>query len=475
MKTKLILPFLFVLLTFYASGKSYQTKRKPNIIIIIGDDATYNDLPLYGGINVKTPAIDKLAAEGLTFNRAYLCEAMCAPCRNELYTGLFPMRNGDCWNHCQIRPNIKTIVQYMDELGYRVGIAGKIHVKPKSVYSWDLVEGLQRNCSVPGATYNPAGILSYMKKNENQPFCLIVALVVPHVPWTEGDTSHFKQSELKLPLYLADTKETRSDYSKYLAEIEILDQHVSKTLAALKETGQEENTIVIFTSEQGSSFPGCKYTNYNTGVHTAFIVRWPGIVKPGKRTNAIIQYADVLPTLIESAGGRVDQSQFDGKSFLPVLKGKTNIHRKFAYFIHNNIPEGPPYPIRAITDGRYQYIRNLSPNDIYIEKHVMGTMKYHEFWPSWLYQSTYSTQVYTATKRFLVRPDEQLFNIETDPNSIVNQIDNPLLNNVKIKLIKQLDEWLELQGDPGKLLDTWRVYNSCKNGNHEVLNIKNLN
>lgn len=469
MKTNQLLLLFLVLLSFHALSRGNPEKRQPNFIIIIGDDATFNDLPLYGGMNVKTPAIDKLASEGLVFNKAYVCMAMCAPCRNELYTGLFPLRNGACWNHSGVRSNIKSIVQYMEELGYRVGIAGKIHADPKSVYSWDLVEGLERNCAIPGAAYDKAGMLSYMKQNGDQPFCLIVALVVPHVPWTEGDASHFKQDELNLPSYLADTKETRSDYAKYLAEIEVLDQHVGKTLETLKEAGQEENTVVIFTSEQGSSFPGSKYTNFNTGVHTAFIVRWPGMVKSGNRTDAIIQYADVLPTLIEAAGGQVDQSQFDGKSFLPVLNGKTSKHREYAYFMHNNIPEGPSYPIRAISDGKYHYIRNLNPDEIYIEKHVMGTMRYHEFWPSWLYESTNSMQVYNAVKRYMVRPAEQLFDIEADTNSVNNLINDPELDDIKKRLSKKLNEWLKQQGDPGKVLDTWKVYNACLDGNHDIL------
>ena len=97
----LFLPFLFG--CFLSFGLS--AANQPNFLVILADDCTYNDLPLYGGQNAKTPNIDKLASEGLTFNRAFLAEAMCQPCRSELYTGQYPLRNGCAWNHSGSLPS----------------------------------------------------------------------------------------------------------------------------------------------------------------------------------------------------------------------------------------------------------------------------------------------------------------------------------------------------------------------------------
>lgn len=457
---------LMMLFIFQAFGNPSKNQNQPNILIMIGDDVTYNDLPLYGGKNIKTPNIDNFAAQGLAFNKAYLTMAMCAPCRAELYTGMYPARNGVCWNHCGARREIRSIVQYLGDLNYRIGLAGKVHVSPRTVYPFEMVEGLERKCAIPSADYNNAGLQEFMQRDKDQPFCLVVGLVVPHAPWTEGDPSHFNPKELKLPPYLADTDETRQDFAKYLAEIEVLDQHVGLTLQALEKSGQAENTLVIFTSEQGSQFPSCKWTSWNTGVHTAFVVRWPGQVKAGKRVDAIIQYADVLPTLIEVAGGRINANNFDGSSFLPVLRGKSERHRKYAYFMHNNIPEGPPYPIRAVTDGQYHYIRNLSPEELYIEKHVMGKMKWHEYWPSWVFNSTHDEHTYMVTKRYMKRPAEQLYNMDNDPNNMTNLANDPEMAEIKIKLSRKLDSWMQQQSDPGATLDTWEIYNAAKKGNH---------
>ena len=127
-----LLPVVVLAVTVLAAGISPAHALEdtpPNILIIMADDCTHNDLPLYGGENAKTPNIDKLARESLTFNRAYLAEAMCQPCRAELYTGLYPMTNGCAWNHSASRPNVQSIPHYLNPAGYRVGLAGKVHVK----------------------------------------------------------------------------------------------------------------------------------------------------------------------------------------------------------------------------------------------------------------------------------------------------------------------------------------------------------
>ena len=122
-------PLLALLLScFLCIGLS--AAKQPNFLVILADDCTYNDLPLYGGQNAKTPNIDKLASEGLTFNRAFLAEAMCQPCRSELYTGQYPLRNGCAWNHSGSLPSVTSLPQHLGERGYRVGLAGKVHVKP---------------------------------------------------------------------------------------------------------------------------------------------------------------------------------------------------------------------------------------------------------------------------------------------------------------------------------------------------------
>lgn len=443
-----------------------EISKQPNILIIMGDDCTYNDLPVYGGTNVKTPNIDNLASNGLVFNKASLTMSMCVPCRAELQTGRYPLSNGVCWNHVIARSDIKGSGQYLKPLGYRVGLAGKTHLDPASVYQFEMIEGIERNCVRKTAEFNSDEISNFISRDEN-PFFLTVAFTQPHAPWTVGDPSHFNPQTIQLPSYIADTKDSRSDFCKYLAEIEDLDNQIGKLLDVLEKSGKARNTVVIFTSEQGAQWPGCKWTNWNTGVHTGLIVKWPGVVSVGKRTDAIVQYCDVLPTLLEIAGDHTVKKEFDGHSFLQVLQGKTQKHREYAYFMHNNIPEGPAYPIRAISDGTYQYIRNLKPENIYIERHVMGQTTWHQYWLSWMYEAADNENTNFLVNRYLYRPAEEMYNSVTDPENMHNLILEEKYSGLKNQLSSALDLWLKGQGDPGTLLDSWEYQRAAKVGKHK--------
>ena len=450
---------------------SLSAAGKPNFLIIMADDCTYNDLPLYGGQNAKTPNIDRLASQGLTFNRAYLAEAMCQPCRAELYSGQFPMRNGCAWNHSASRPETKSLPHYLRPLGYRVGLAGKGHVKPKQAFPFTNVAGFDPNCvRTPTQPHDLEAVKRFIAKKHKDPFCLVVALVEPHVPWVMGDASQYPPKRIKLPPNIADTPRTREDFGKYLAEITYMDGQVGELLQALDDAGRTEDTIVIFTSEQGSQFPGCKWTNWDTGVHTAFVVRWPGKVTADKRTDAIVQHADVAPTFVTAAGGNASQFKFDGSSFLSVLHGRSDKHRKFAYGVHNNIPEGPPYPTRTITDGTYRYIRNLRPDELYIEKHLMGLRGTgalnNPYWGTWMFTTSDKPKSYQLIKRYMLRPAEQLYLTDQDAYEMKNLAADPQYARIKRKLSVELDAWLKSQGDPGADQDTKRAIEAARRGKH---------
>ncbi|TDU69364.1 putative sulfatase [Prosthecobacter fusiformis] len=449
------------------------TAARPNILIILADDCTHNDLAVYGGKNAKTPNIDTLASQGLTFNRAYVSEAMCQPCRAELYTGQFPMRNGCAWNHSASRPGTRSLPQHLGALGYRVGLAGKSHVLPEEAYPFEKVPGFDPNCvRNPTQAHDLDGVHKFISRQKDQAFCLVVALVEPHVPWVMGDASQYPPKKIQLPPNIADTPKTRDDFSHYLAEITYMDGQVGQVLNALKESGHEEDTLVIFTSEQGSQFPGNKWTNWDTGLHTALIARWPGHVAPGMRTDAIVQYADVVPTLIELGGGldKAPGTRFDGTSFSEVLFGKKSSHREYAYGVHNNIPEGPAYPIRTVSNGEYRYIRNVTPGEIYIEKHVMGIQGggalNNPYWPTWVANSWNTPETYHLVKRYLTRPGEELYHTALDPYEMTNLATDPKHAATRSHLAEELDRWLAEQGDPGAKQDTHEAHQAAKRGEH---------
>jgi len=360
---------------------------------------------------------------------------------------------------------------HLGPLGYRVGLAGKVHVKPKKVFPFEEIDGFDSNCvRNPTRPHQLSGISEFIGRDQQKPFCLVVALVEPHVPWVMGDASQYPPATIKLPPNLADTPRTRQDFSAYLAEITYMDGQVGEILKVLEESGKANDTLVLFTSEQGSQFPGCKWTNWDTGIHTGLIARWPEKIEGGRTTDAVVQYADILPTLLTLAGGDCNGKPYDGRSFAGVLRGEETSHRQYAYGLHNNIPEGPRYPIRTVTDGGWRYIRNLLPEEIYIEKHLMGIKGTgalnNPYWATWLRDSWNNPHTYKVVRRYMRRPAEQLYHTAEDPYEMSNLAGTPEFSEIQKKLSMELDRWMERQGDPGAPQDTQRAHKAAKEGKH---------
>ncbi|MCA9127995.1 MAG: sulfatase [Planctomycetales bacterium] len=469
-------PAAFALMALAASwmlalAQASSAADRPNVLIIMADDCTHNDLPVYGGQNAHTPNLDALARESLVFNRAYLCSAMCQPCRAELYSGTYPMRNGCAWNHSASRASTRSLPQMLGKYGYRVGLAGKVHVAPSSAFPFEAIDGYDANCvRDPTQVHEIAPAREFMTRDASQPFCLVVALVEPHVPWVMGDPSVYPTAEIVLPPNIADTPRTRADFGRYLAEITYMDGQVGQLLQLLDDIGSRDNTLVLFTSEQGAQFPGCKWTNWDTGVHTALIARWPGKIPAGKRTDALVQYADIAPTLMEACQADAKHETFDGTSFLNVLTQGAVAHREYVYGMHNNYPEGPAFPIRSITDGEYHYIHNLSPDEIYIEKHLMGIegngKLNNPYWATWVWDATTSSHSYELVHRYQHRPSEQLYRLSDDPYEMTNLASLPEYSAIKSRLANELGIWMASQGDPGIEQDTPESHRAAKQQRH---------
>jgi uncharacterized sulfatase len=453
MKTQVL--FACLLASVVGTSQAQEKPSRPNILVILADDCTYSDLSFHGGENAKTPNLDAFAKQGTVFERAYVSMAMCSPCRSEFYSGRLPLRNGCAWNQGSSRPGTRSMPHYLGELGYRVGLAGKTHVKPAAAYRFEEVPGFDDNCvREPTRPHSLEGVKSFIRRDAGQPFCLVVALTEPHAPWAMGDPGAYPPRSIKLPPNLADTPKTRQDFARYLAEITYMDGQVGELLKALDDARLASKTLVLFSSEQGAQFPGNKWTNWDSGLHTSIVARWPGVVPAGRRTPALVQYADVLPTFIELAGGKPDPAVFDGRSFAAVLRGDREEHREFTYAMHNNYPEGPPYPIRSVSDGNWRYIRNLTPERIYIEKHLMGRTEHNPYWGSWVFTATENPRHRQLVERFLHRPAEELYHTAEDRFEMKNLAADPAQGEIKARLAKELDRHLAEQLDPGIPLDT---------------------
>ena len=424
---------------------------KPNFLVIMADDLARNEIGCYGGVNVATPNIDRFAAQGLRFNQAINSMAMCVPMRASTYTGLYPLHNGVTRNHAATKPDRKSVVHYLKACGYRVGLTGKKHASPPAVYPFEDVPGFEPNCVALTAGYTLDGIKSFMTRDASEPFCLFVCSALPHAPWTVGDASKFPPEKLVLPPHWADTPETRLAFSKYCAEVAALDRQVGDVVALVDALKLDANTLVIFSGEQGPQFPRGKWTNYDYGLASAFLARWTGRVRAGAATDAIIQYEDLVPTLVELAGGAQPEG-LDGRSFAGVLAGSAAAHRDCAFALHNNAPEGRPYPVRAIRDTRYKLLLNLTPASDYHEKHLMDIDR-EGYWHSWVEAAKTDQKAAQAVQRYVRRPAVELYDVQADPWELTNLAERPELAGTRAAMEKRLRDWMAEQGDPGASLD----------------------
>jgi uncharacterized sulfatase len=429
--------------------------QRTNIVMIIADDMSWHDSGAYGNARVPTPSIDRLARAGMLFRRAFQSTAMCAVTRQQLYTGLDPIQSGAYPQHSWVRAGTTSVFHHLRNLGYRVGLTGKTHVGPPESFPYEFLGNPEDpRTSGSGERELPAVDLAaaenFMARDAHQPFFLVVASHNPHGPWNRGDATRWNPKELEVPPYLVDTPATREALARYYAEIVELDAEVGQVLAMLERRGVADETMVVFTSEQGSSVPFAKWTLYDAGIRTQLIVRWPGRVTPGSVSDAMISYADVTPTFIEAAGG-TPPAGLDGRSFMAVLTGASATHREFVHGIHTNfgIIAGDPYPIRSVRSDRYKLIRNLMP-DAKVLNALNNTKGSGALLREWEAAARAGDRLAADRIRaYETRPALELYDLSSDPYEMHNLADEPRLRAVRETLTVELDRWMAQQGDRG--------------------------
>ncbi|EWH09802.1 sulfatase atsG [Catenovulum agarivorans DS-2] len=444
MKTLLL---IVVVGSWFISAQLWADSRQPNFLIFISDDLTYRDIGVYGNPDVKTPNLDNFARQGLKFNLAFSSSSMCAPTRMSLYTGLQPVRSGAHPNHGQVYEGTRSLPNYLRPLGYRVGLMGKRHEAPHASFSFEYLGGKHGDTQRNKADLNLNLAERFFKQTE-QPWALVVATNQPHTPWFRGDKSTYSPKHLTVPDDLVDTPETRRALSAYYAEITYMDQQFGTIMKMLEKSGEADNTLVIYLSEQGSNFPFAKWTLYESGHRAAALMRWPNKIKPARETDAIVQYSDILPTLIEAAGGELKNIPLDGKSLLDILLHNKQTHRKFAYAIQTTkgIYSGSDsYPIRSIRSDRYRLIWNLNHNHAFSNTVVTqggpsGTLS------SWRKHG--DTELARANA-YSQRPEFELYDLAQDPYELNNLAGNKKVAKVQRTLFNELKAWMEQQGDLG--------------------------
>lgn len=383
-----------------------QHEIKPNIVIFLSDDHGAEDAGWSGNPDLNTPVLDQLAREGMIFNRAYAPSSVCAPSRSALFTGLYPHRNGCDRNHGSVRPGIITLPDYLLPLGYRVVLAGKKHISPEAQFAFEYIELHE--------------VKDFFEKPGEAPFCLVISMHAPHQPYFnhKGGYTHTHPKP-----WLPDTRASRQYLRAYYDHITLLDQEMGTFLYWIEKYGYTD-ALQIYTSDHGPAFPFAKWTLYEKGIRVPLIVKWPGVIESGSESNSLVGLVDLLPTLVEVAGGNLPQG-LDGRSLVPHFQKQPASHRPYLYAAYTNlgVHGANEYPIRAIWDEEWKLIVNMNyEEDFQItrmdESDNRAIIDSYDVLQSW--RAHENPEYRQRARDYIRRPQIELYHLKEDPHELNN-------------------------------------------------------
>jgi len=443
--------------------------KRPNILLAISDDQSWAHTSIHGDGVVKTPAFDRVARAGILFRNAVAASPGCAPSRAALLTGRAHWQLREGGTHASYFPReLQVYPELLKNAGYHVGLTGK--------------GAGPANFEASGWEHNPAGKpytakklkepieamsnLDYAanfedflkEKPADTPFCFWYGAQEPHRAFKKGIGREAGKNiaDVKVPEFLPDSEEVRSDLLDYYHEIEHFDTHLGRILDALEKAGELENTLVVATSDNGMAFPRAKATMYEYGIHMPLAMMWPARCPAGRTVEDSVSFTDFAPTFLEAAGVALP-SETTGKSLLPILtsaqSGIVDETRKFAIagrerHSHSRY-DNLGYPARALRTPAHLYIRNFAPDR----------------WPAGDPEGYYDiddcpTKTYMLEHRedpavkalfgltFAKLPGEQLYDILADPYCLHNLAEAPEHAVLKAQLAADLEATLRAQKDP---------------------------
>ena len=409
----LVTPLLLISLFIFGCG-SKEENRPPNFVIILTDDQGYADLSCFGGEHVNTPNIDQMAAEGMKLTSFYMAAALCTPSRAALMTGSYPRRVDLAYgtdfvvllagDGKGLNPTEITLAEVLKSVGYKTGMFGKWHLgdQPEFLptrqgfdeyfgipYSHDIHPDHPRQDHFqfpalplldqeeviemdPDADYLTRRVteraVQFIEENKEDPFFLYIPQPIPHKPLHVSppfmeDVSAEIVEKLKEENNSIDYPTRDKLFRQAINEI---DWSVGQILDTLKEHGIDENTLVIFTSDNGPAvgkatpIKGRKGSQFEGGVREPTVIRWPGNIPTGQSNDELMSAMDLLPTFAKLAGAEVPTDRvIDGKDIWPVLtQGASTPHEAFFYHRTKNL--------HAVRSGNWKlHIEEGKPTELY--------------------------------------------------------------------------------------------------------------
>ena len=428
-----------------------------NVLLIIADDQGL-DVAAYGDSALQTPSLSQLFARGTLFTDAFATVSSCSPSRSVIYTGLYSHSNGmyglahDVHNQ-HLLPSVRTLPQILQGAGYRTGLVGKKHILAENALPFDEELAPER----PGnrdVAFMADEARKFIVRSAEQPFLLIVGYSDPHRAeqnfgntraWPRVKQVTYDPAKVVVPAHLPDLPEVRRDLAQYYESVSRLDSGVGMLLDSLRQTGHDDDTLVIYLSDNGRAFPGAKTTLYDEGIHLPLIIWSPKQQKHGVRNDAMVSWIDILPTILDWTGVPAPPTQqLPGRSILPILEQSAppGWDRVFASHGFHEIQQY--YPMRALRTREYKYIANLAAP---LEFPIAGDIASSPTWRAIVARPSVGLGA-RSVQAFLHRPPEELYDVRKDPAEVRNLASDPAHRAVLERMRAELNKFRTDTHDP---------------------------
>jgi N-sulfoglucosamine sulfohydrolase len=428
---------------------------RPNILFCLSDDQSWPHASAYGEPVIKTPVFDRVASVGALFNQVYCSSPSCTPSRSAILTGQDIWRLGEGGQLFGTLPAIyPTYTELLEKAGYNVGYSDK---------GW-----APGSIEAGGRTSNGAGpqfknFAEFFKNApDGKPWCFWFGSRDPHRPYKKGSgvKAGMDPAKVRVPAYLPDTPEIRSDICDYFFAIQRFDQQIGEMLKLIEQAGQLENTLVVITSDNGMPFPRAKANLYDSGTRMPMAICWPKRMQGGRTIDDFINLTDLAPTFLAAAGISIPD-EMNGRSLMGILtSGKSGIVEPDRDSVCTGRERhawsrigGVGYPARMIRTHDYLYIQNYEP-----EREPAGDFRVVTN------EGNHGDIDGSPSKSFMLankeafprlfnlafgkRPKEELYDCREDPYQLNNLASDPAHAKTLQELSKHLTTSLKATGDP---------------------------
>jgi N-sulfoglucosamine sulfohydrolase len=403
--------------------------EQPNIVLVITHD-TGTHLGCYGA-GVATPQLNRLAAEGVRFDRAHCTAPQCSPSRASLMTGLYPHTNGMmglAHRGWELRPDVRCLPHYLADGGYATYLFGFQH----EAYKNPARLGYQHiDTAAIQASAVAEKVRDCILSQPDAPFFIMAGFDETHRPFDRPGYDGDPPESVTVPPWLPDIPAVRTEIGQLNGMVKAVDRAVGEIRAAIARHPQADNTLFIYTTDHGIAMPRAKGMLYEPGMRTALLMQWPAGFAGGRHMDDLLVNVDILPTLLDAAG-LPTPTGLHGRTFLPLLRGEP--YRPHDHIFAELTWHDRYNPMRGVRTTRYASMRSfIAAPLVYMPSDILAGLSGQALAPAY----------YGA-----VRPPEELYDLATDPLEQTNRAADPVHAGELARLRGLVDDWMRETNDP---------------------------